>query len=117
MPLECGDRVNDYLVLEKLDPVNEVLIGRSYPKSLYEASKMADISLGALRHAAKKGNRLIVRRRDKQPFKMTWCNSHDACFEFKREKERLERKRRIDEEVAKKKEERLWREKWERNNK
>ena len=67
MPLERGDRVNDYLVLEKLDPVNEVLIDRLYPKSLYEVSKMADRSLGAFRHAAEKGNRLIARRRDKQP--------------------------------------------------
>ena len=66
MPLERGDiyRVNDYLVLEKLDPVNEVLNERLYPKSLYKAAKMADMSLGALRHAAEKGNRLIVRRRD-----------------------------------------------------
>ena len=48
MPLERRDRVNDYLVLERLDP-NGTAIERSYPKNLYEASKIADISLKALK--------------------------------------------------------------------
>ena len=99
----------------KLHPSGKT-IETTYPKSIYEASKIADISLCSLRNAAEKGNRLIVRRRDKQSFLITWCSSHDACFEFKKEKERLERKQKALEEVEKAKElERLRREEYERD--
>ena len=82
------------LVSEKLDRSTGVVIEECFPKSLYRASKLSGLSLCALRNAIGKGNRLVVRRKDKQPFKLTWCNSHDWCFEYKRERERLELKRK-----------------------
>ena len=65
-----------------------------------------------------KGNRLIVRRRDKQPLKITWCSSHKACFQDRKERERSEFRKKLNEEVAKEKEEeRLEKEEWERKKK
>ena len=82
-----------------------IVIEEFFPKSLYEASKLSELSLGSLRNAASKGNRVIVRRRDKQPFKITWCSSHKVCFPDRKERERMEFRKKLDEEVAKKKEE------------
>ena len=93
------------------------MIEEFFHKSLYEASKLSELSLGSLRNAASKGNRVIVRRRDKQPHKITWCSSHEVCFRDRKERERLEFRKKLDEEVAKKKEkERLRKEEWERKN-
>ena len=92
------------MVLEKLDKDSGIVIEEFFPKSLYEASKLSELSLGSLRNAASKGNRVIVRR-DKQPFKITWCSSHEVCFRDRKERERMEFRKKLDEEVAKKKEE------------
>ena len=118
MPLDCKDRLDERcLVLEKLDINTGAVIEESFPKTLYGASQLSGLSLSTLRHAIEKGNRLVVRRKDKQPFKLTWCSSHEACFEHKKEPERLEFRKKLDGEVAKKKEEeRLEREEWERKN-
>ena len=61
--------------------------------SLHEASKDTGISLNALWNAREKGNRLVVRRRDKVPFQISWSDIHFNCFEKRRE-ERAESERR-----------------------
>ena len=62
-------------------------ISTNYPDSLYRASKMYGLSLGALRNARGKGNTLITGRKDKRQFRIWWCTSHDSCFEARRERE------------------------------
>ena len=76
------------LVLEELDD-NGNEIDSWFPETLYRASKISGLSLNALRNARDK-NRLLVRRRDKKKFKITWCTSHDTCLKARREKEREE---------------------------
>ena len=103
-PLNHRDRMDERcLALEKLDR-NGMVIEEHFPRTLYKASKISGLSLCSLRNAIEKGNRLLVRRKDKQPFKLTWCSSHEGCFEDRKEKMRLEDMRKIDERVAKAKE-------------
>ena len=92
-----GKDIRDYSIMEELHSSGDSIDLRTY-KSLYEASQDTKISLGAFRNARDKGNTLIVRRRDKVPFRISWSNIHPNCFKFKkeikrseeREKERLE---------------------------
>ena len=105
MPLDRKDRLDERcLVLEKLDIYTGIVIEEFLPKTLYKASKLSGLSLCALKNAIEKGNRLVVRRRDKQPFKLTWCNSHEVCFEDRKERKRLKYLKELDEKVAKKEE-------------
>ena len=82
------------LELEELDGDGNA-IDSFFNETLYKASKISGLSLNALRNARDKGNRLLVRRRDKKQFRITWCTSHDACFKAWREKEREEERKRI----------------------
>ena len=81
-------------------------ISTSYPDSLYKASKMYGISLGALRNARDKGNTLITRRKDGRQFRVWWGTSHESRFEARRmrikEQEREDIERRDRERKAKK---------------
>ena len=90
------------LELEELDGDGEV-VDSFFPETLYRASKISGLSLNALRNARDKGSRLVVRRRDKKRFRVTWCTSQDACFEARRERIRLEEMREIEERDAKRK--------------
>ena len=93
-PLEPKHRMDSRcLVLEELDDDGNE-INSWFPETLYRASKISGLSLNALRNARDKGNRLLVRRRDKKKFKITWCTSHDACFKARREKEREEEQKK-----------------------
>ena len=82
------------LELEELDGDGNA-IDSFLNETLYKASKISGLSLNALRNARDKGNRLLVRRRDKKQFRITWCTSYDACFKARREKEREEERKRI----------------------
>ena len=73
------------LVLERLNS-NGMVMEENIPKTLYKASKISGLSPCFLRNAIEKGNRLLIRRKDKQPFKLTWCNSHEGCFKDRKEK-------------------------------
>ena len=92
-----GKDISDYFIMEELDSSGDSIDLRTY-KSLYEASQDTKISLGTFRNARDKGNTLIVRRRDKVPFRISWSDIHPNCFKVKkeidrseeREKERLE---------------------------
>ena len=85
-PLEGKDR-SSYMLLTRLgtesDNLGTMLEINSY-NSLYEASKDTGISLNALWNVREKGNTLIVRRRDKAPFKIGWSNIHHNCFEARK---------------------------------
>ena len=82
------------LELEELDGDGNA-IDSFFNETLYKGSKISGLSLNALRNARDKGNRLLVKRRDKKQFRITWCTSHDACFKARREKEREEERKRI----------------------
>ena len=63
-PLTAQDRMDDRsFSIEDLNSRGDP-ISTSYLDSLYRASKMYGISLGALRNARNKGNTLITRRKD-----------------------------------------------------
>ena len=82
-----GKDISDYFIMEELDSSGDSIDLRTY-KSLYEASQDTKISLGAFRNA--RDNTLIVRRRDKVPFRISWSNIHPNCFKVKKEIERSE---------------------------
>ena len=108
-PLTAKDRMDDRsFSIEDLNSGGDP-ISTSYPDSLYGASKMYGISLGALRNARDKGNTLITRRKDKRQFRVWWGASHESCFEARRmrmrEQEREEIERRDRERKAKEKKE------------
>ena len=103
-PLGPKDRMDDRcLEIEELNSEGKE-IESHFPGMLYKASKISGLSLHALRNARDKGNRLLVRRKDKKPFRLSWCTSHDLCFEARRERIRLEEMREIEERAAKRKE-------------
>ena len=84
-----GKDISNYFIMEELDSSGDSKDLRTY-KSLYEASQDTKISLGAFRNARDKGNTLIMRRKDKVPFRILWSNIHPNCFKFKKEIERSE---------------------------
>ena len=73
------------LELEELDSEGKA-IESHFPGTLYKASQISRLSLHALRNARDKGNRLLVRRKDKKPFRLSWCTSHELCFEARKKK-------------------------------
>ena len=89
------------LELEELDSERKA-INSCFPETLYRASKISGLSLNTLQNARDKGNRLLVIRRDKKPFRISWCTSHDFCFEARRERMRLEEMRELEEKHFKK---------------
>ena len=104
----CGKELDgkdkrDYFIMEELDSSGNSIDLRIY-KSLYEASQNTGISLNAFRNARDKGNTVIVRRRDKTPFRILWSNIHPKCFEAKKEIERSEERERERLEEAKRRE-------------
>ena len=86
-----GKDTSDYFTMEELDSSGDSIDLRTY-KSLYEASRNTGISLNAFRNARDEGNTVIVRRRDKTPFRISWSNIHPNCFEAKKEIERSEKR-------------------------
>ena len=54
-PLDRKDRVDgNYIVLEKLDADTGIVIEESFPKTLYEDSKLSELSLKSLINSAEK---------------------------------------------------------------
>ena len=85
--------MSDYFIMEELDSSRDSIDLKTY-KSLYVASHDTKISLNAFSNARDKGNTVIVRRRDKTPFRISWSSIHPKCFEAKKEIERSEEKER-----------------------
>ena len=83
LPLGREDR-SDYISMARLD--NDVKLDTIDTfDSMYKASKATGISW----NAREKGNTLIIRRKDKVPFDITWSNIHPNCFEAGKEERRL----------------------------
>ena len=72
-------------------------------KSIYKAHKLTGLSVSSLINAVNKGNAMITRRKDKQRFILYWQSIHERCFEIRREERWLETRRKISEEVKRKK--------------
>ena len=67
---------------------------------MYKASKATGISWDTLWNVRGKGNTLIIRRKDKVPFEISWSNIHPNCFEDRKEERRLkEREQELREEA------------------
>ena len=66
-----GKDTSNYFIMEELDSSGDSIDLRTY-KSLYEAFQDTKNSLGAFRNARDKGNTLIVRRKDKVPFRISF---------------------------------------------
>ena len=103
-PLSRKDRVESF-GLEQIDKKTGDQMYGVHPKSLYEAHKLTGISLCSLINSADKGNPIIVRRRDEEPFRVYWRSIHESCYQYKKEVERLKQRKEIDEEIAKEREE------------
>ena len=71
--------------------------------SIYEGNKITGLLVSSLKNAADKGNAIITRRKDKQRFILCWQSIHERCFQIKKEESRLETRRKISEEVKRKK--------------
>ena len=104
-PLTREDRVEDGFDISRLDEKIGYLMEDYYVKSLYNTHKLTGLSLCSLINAVDKGNVMITRRKDKQRFMLGWQSIHDRCFELRKEERRLEVRKRIKEEVERKKEE------------
>ena len=88
-----GKDISNYFIMEELDSSGDSIDFRTY-KSLYEAFQDTKNSLGAFRNARDKGNTLIVSRKDKVPFRISWSNIHPNCFKVKKEIERSEKEKK-----------------------
>ena len=87
LPLGREDR-SDYISMARLDEDGKLDTIDTF-NSMYKASKATGISWDALWNAREKGNTLIIRRKDKVPFEITWSNIHPNCFEARKEERRL----------------------------
>ena len=71
--------------------------------SIYEGNKLTGLSVSSLKNAANKGNVLIIRRRDKERFILSWQSIHGRYFQIMKEERQLEMRRKIREEAERKK--------------
>ena len=80
------------------------LIEEHEVNSIYEGNKITGLLVSSLKNAADKGNAIITRRKDKQRFILCWQSIHERCFQIRKEERWLEVRRKIREEVERKKE-------------
>ena len=97
------DRVEDGFSISKLNEKTGYPMEDHEVKSIYEAHKLTGLSVSSLINAADKGNAIITRRKDKQRFILYWQNIHKRCFQIRGEERWLEMRRKISEEVKRKK--------------
>ena len=102
-PSTREDRVDDGFGIFKLNEKTGYLMEDHEVKSIYEAHKLTGLSVSSRINAANKGNAIITRRKDKQRFILYWQSIHERCFQIRREERRLETRRKISEEVKRKK--------------
>ena len=103
-PLTCEDRVKNGFGISKLSEKTGYPIEDHEVKSIYEAHKLTGLSVSSLTNAANKRNAIITRRKDKQRFILYWQSIHKRCFQIWKEERWLETRRKISEEVKRKKE-------------
>ena len=97
-PLTREDRVKNGFGISKLSEKT------GYPIEDHEVNKITGLSVSSLKYAADKGNAIITRRKDKQRFILYWQSIHERCFQIRKEERRSETRRKIREEVERKKE-------------
>ena len=97
------DRVKDGFGISKLNEKTGYLMEDHEVKSIHEAHKLTGLSVSSLTNAADKGNAIITRRKDKQQFILYWQSIHERCFQIMQEERWLETRRKISEEVKRKK--------------
>ena len=103
-PLTREDRVKNGFGISKLNEKTGYPIEDHEVNSIYEAHKITGLSASSLINAADKGNAIITRKKDKQRFILYWQSIHERCFEIRKEERWLETRRKISEEVKRKKE-------------
>ena len=103
-PLTCEDRVKNGFGISKLSEKAGYPIEDHEVNSIYEAHKITGLSASSLINAADKGNAIITRRKDKQRFILYWQSIHEIYFQIRKEERRLEMRRKIREDVKRKKE-------------
>ena len=97
------DRVKDGFGISKLNEKTGYLMEDHEVKSIYEAHKLTGLSVSSLINAVDKGNAVITGRKGKQRFILYWQSIHERCFQIRKEERRLEMRRKISEEVKRKK--------------
>ena len=102
-PLTREDRVKDGFGISKLNEKTGYLMEDHEVKSIYEAHKLTGLSVSSLINAANKGNAIMTRRKGKQRFILYWQSIHERCFQIRKEERWLETRRKISEEVKRKK--------------
>ena len=98
------ERVKNGFGIYKLNEKTGHLIEEHEVNSIYEGNKITGLSVSSLKNAADKGNAIIARRKDKQRFILCWQSIHERCFQIRKEERWLEMRRKIREEVERKKE-------------
>ena len=97
------ERVKNGFGIYKLNEKTGYLIEEHEVNSIYEGNKITGLSVSSLKNASDKGNAIITRRKDKQRFILCWQSIHERCFQIRKEERWLEVRRKIREEVEKKK--------------
>ena len=97
------ERVKNGFGIYKLNEKTGHLIEEHEVNSIYKGNKITGLSVSSLKNAADKGNAIITRRKDKQRFILCWQSIHERCFQTRKEERWLETRRKISEEVKRKK--------------
>ena len=98
------ERLKNGFGIYKLNEKTGHLIEEHEISSIYDGNKITGLSVSSLKKAADKGNAIITRRKDKQRFILCWQSIHERCFQIRKEERWLEMRRKIREEVERKKE-------------
>ena len=102
--LTCEERGKNGFGIYKLNEKTGHLIEKHEVNSIYEGNKITGLSVSSLKNAADKGNAIITRRKDKKRFILCWQRIHKRCFQIGKEERWSEMRRKIREEVERKKE-------------
>ena len=102
--LTCEERVKNGFGIYKLNEKTGHLMEEHEVNSIYKSNKITGLSVSSLKTAADKGNAIITRRKDKQRSILCWQSIHERCFQIRKEERWLEMRRKIREEVERKKE-------------
>ena len=103
--LTRDERVKNGFGIYKLNEKTGHPIEEHEVNSIYEGNKITGLSVSSLKNAADKGNAVIItRRKDKQRFILCLQSIHERCFQIRKEERWLEMRRKIREEVKRKKE-------------
>ena len=98
------ERVKNGFGIYKLNEKTGHLIEEHEVNSIYEGNEITGLLGCSLKNAADKGNAIITRRKDKQRFILCWQSIHERCFQIRKAERWLEMRRKIREEVKRKKE-------------